>query len=101
MSMNAQQVDSLADEAGIVLAPNTTQNLVDILHSQHALMGIFGNAFQRNGGEDWLTEWAAENPSKFFMMITRMVPNLAPTQGLQGDINIRISSDLPRSALDD
>ena len=85
----------------LVLEQNDTQRLVDVLRSQHALMGIYGNVFERLGGEQFLYEWASDNPSKFLSMIVKMVPNIAPTQGIVGDINIRISSDLPRTALDD
>jgi len=85
----------------LVLEQNDTQRLVDVLRSQHALMGIYGNVFERLGGEQFLYEWAGDNPSKFLSMIVKMVPNIAPTQGIVGDINIRISSDLPRTALDD
>ena len=86
---------------GVVLADDDTQKLVQVLRSQHALMGIYGNVFERLGGEQFLFEWAQDNPSKYLTMLVKMVPTLAPTSGLQGEINIRISNDLPRSALDD
>jgi hypothetical protein len=85
----------------LVLEEDDTTKLVQVLRSQHALMGIYGNVFERLGGEQFLFEWAQDNPSKYLTMLVKMVPNLAPTQGIQGDINIRISNDLPRSALDD
>jgi hypothetical protein len=96
--MSEQQLETATE---IVLEPDDTKKLVDVLHSQHALMGIFGNVFERLGGEQFIYEWAEDNPTKYITLLTHMVPNLAPTQGLSGDINIRISSDLPRSALDD
>jgi hypothetical protein len=85
----------------LILNDDSTQKLVDILHSQHALMGIYGDVFQELGGRAFLLEWAADNPSKFLSMLVKMVPNIAPSQGLQGDVVIRISADLPRSKLDD
>jgi hypothetical protein len=88
-------------ESELVLDTTDTRKLVDVLRSQHALMGIYGNVFERLGGEQFLYEWAEDNPSKFLSMIVKMVPNIAPSQGLQGDVNIRISADLPRSKLDD
>ena len=94
------QAQSVLSE-GVVLADDDTQKLVQVLRSQHALMGIYGNVFERLGGEQFLFEWAQDNPSKYLTMLVKMVPTLAPTSGLQGDINIRISNDLPRSALDD
>jgi len=94
------QAQSVLSE-GVVLADDDTQKLVQVLRSQHALMGIYGNVFERLGGEQFLFEWAQDNPSKYLTMLVKMVPTLAPTSGLQGEINIRISNDLPRSALDD
>tara|TARA_R110000744_G_scaffold53041_1_gene113454 strand:+ start:202 stop:492 length:291 start_codon:yes stop_codon:yes gene_type:complete len=85
----------------VVLADDDTQKLVQVLRSQHALMGIYGNVFERLGGEQFLYEWAEDNPSKYLTQLVKMVPTLAPTAGLQGEINIRISADLPRSVLDD
>jgi len=77
------------------------QLVINSLHSQHPLMGVYSNVFMRLGGEDWILEWARENPSKYLNQLVKMVPNLQPTQGLVGDVNIRISNDLPRSGLDD
>lgn len=88
-------------EQEIMLDESDTRKLVDVLHSQHALMGIFGNVFERLGGEQFIYEWAQDNPTKYITLLANMVPNLAPTKGIQGPITIRISSDLPRSALDD
>ena len=92
-------MSQLAQE--LVLEDDDTAKLVQVLRSQHALMGIYGDVFERLGGAQFLFEWAQDNPSKYLTMLVKMVPNLAPTQGIQGDINIRISNDLPRSALDD
>ena len=89
------------DSQEVVLEVSDTDKLVQILQSQHALMGIYGNVFARLGGEQFLFEWAQDNPSKYLGMLVKMVPTLATSSGLQGDLNIRISADLPRSILDD
>ena len=83
------------------LQSSADQLVINSLHSQHPLMGVYSNVFMRLGGEDWILEWARENPSKYLNQLVKMVPNLQPTQGLVGDVNIRISNDLPRSGLDD
>ena len=83
------------------LQSSANQLVINSLHSQHPLMGVYSNVFMRLGGEDWILEWARENPSKYLNQLVKMVPNLQPTQGLVGDVNIRISNDLPRSGLDD
>ena len=91
----------MSESQEVVLDSENTQKLKEVLNSQHAVMGIFGNVFERLGGEQFIYEWAKDNPTKYITLLTRMVPTLAPTQGLQGDLTIRIASDLPRSALDD
>lgn len=91
----------MVEETEIHLTTDQTQKLVDVLHGQHALMGLYGNVFARLGGEQFLFEWAQDNPSKFLMMLAKMVPNIAPTQGIQGALKIVVSNDLPRSPLDD
>jgi hypothetical protein len=95
---------TLAKEEGAeraTLESSADQLVINSLHSQHPLMGVYSNVFMRLGGEDWILEWARENPSKYLNQLVKMVPNLQPTQGLVGDVNIRISNDLPRSGLDD
>ena len=82
-------------------ADDMTQRVKEVLHSQHAIMGIFGNVFERLGGEQFLYEWAEDNPTKFIMLMTKMVPTLQPSQGLQGDVNILVHPTLTHSELDD
>lgn len=71
------------------------------LEGQHAIHGIFGSVFQRLGGEDFLYDWAEENPGRFITLLTKMTPGLAPTQGFQGDLNLHIHHSLGTTALDD
>ncbi len=35
----------------------------------------FLNAFERTGGEEELAKWGKKNPSKFYPLIARMLPN--------------------------
>jgi hypothetical protein len=81
-------------------ADDMTQKVKEVLHSQHAIMGIFGNVFERLGGEQFLYEWAEDNPTKFITLMTKMVPTLQPSQGLQGDVRITVHPALGASPLD-
>jgi len=99
-----QEIEELKKQlssAPVQVVSNPSQVMVAMLHSQHPLMGMYADAFMDIGGQEFLREWARENPSKFLNQMVRMVPNLQPTTGLQGDVNIRISNDLEPSSLDD
>ena len=98
---NTALAEEEAATKGVQLESSADQLVINSLHSQHPLMGVYSNVFMRLGGEDWILEWARENPSKYLNQLVKMVPNLQPTQGLVGDVNIRISNDLPRSGLDE
>ena len=89
--MNAQE---------LLPADDMTQRVKEVLHSQHAIMGIFGNVFERLGGEQFLLEWAQDNPTKFITLMTKMVPTLQPTSGLQGDVKLLVHPTLVPSELD-
>ena len=77
------------------------ERVKDILNSQHAIMGIFGNVFVELGGQQFLLEWARDNPTKYITLLTKMVPTMSPVSGFQGDVNITINPALPRTSLDD
>ena len=70
------------------------------LSSQNALHSMFANVLDRMGGEDFLNEWAEDNPTRFLNLMVKMTPGLMPTASLTGDINIRIHNDLGPSSLD-
>ncbi len=70
------------------------------LSAQHAIHGMFGSVFERLGGEEFLLEWAQDNPGRFLGMLTRMTPGLAPTTGLQGDIELHVHATLAPTELD-
>jgi len=84
----------------LLLSDDMTQKVKEVLHSQHAIMGIFGNVFERLGGEQFLYEWAEDNPTKFITLMTKMVPTLQPSSGLQGDVRITVHPALGASPLD-
>ena len=71
------------------------------LGAQHAIHGMFADVLHDLGGKDFVLEWARENPSRFLMMLTKMTPNLMPTTGMQGDINLTVNPLLMPTALDE
>ncbi len=87
-------------DAELLPADEMTEKVKQVLHSQHAIMGIFGNVFERLGGEQFLYEWAEDNPTKFIVLMTKMVPALAPAQGMQGDVKLMVHPTLVSSELD-
>jgi len=88
------------DSQELLLSDDMTSKVKEVLHSQHAIMGIFGNVFERLGGEQFLYEWAEDNPTKFIMLMTKMVPTLQPSSGLQGDVKLIVHPSLVPSELD-
>ncbi len=84
----------------VLLSDDMTLKVKEVLNSQHAVMGIFGNVFERLGGEQFLYEWAEDNPTKFITLMTKMVPTLQPTNGLSGDVKLVVHPSLMPSDLD-
>jgi hypothetical protein len=68
--------------------------------AQHPLHGMMAEVFRRRGGVDWLDQLAEEHPRWFITMMVKMVPGVAPSQGMQGDLNITINNTLVRTELD-
>ncbi len=85
---------------GEALKKVDAHDVTEVLSSQHALHGMFGRVFERLGGEDFLYEWAEDNPGRFLSMMTRMTPGLAPTQGLGGDVQLHVHATLAPTQLD-
>ena len=79
---------------------NRVQAVRTALEGQHAIHGMFGSVFERLGGEEFLYEWALDNPGRFLGMLTRMTPGLAPTTGMQGDVHLHVHQSLGPTALD-
>jgi len=72
-----------------------------VLSAQHAIAGMLGEVFEDIGGQQGLTEYAAENRRWFYTSLFKNIPTMAPTVGMQGDVNITVNNNLTRTALDD
>lgn len=71
------------------------------LGAQHALHGMFADVLHDLGGKDFVLNWAKENPGRYLNLLVKMTPNLIPTSGMQGDINLTVNNALLPTALDD
>ena len=71
------------------------------LGAQHAIHGMFADVLSDLGGKDFVLEYARDNPGRFLMMLVKMTPNLMPTTGFQGEVNLHVHNDLAPSELDD
>ena len=79
-----------------------------VLEGQHAIHGIFGRTLEQlerkaidETGNGFVYNWAEENPGRFITLLVKMTPNLAPLQGMQGDINLTVNNNLITTALDE
>ena len=90
----------MTEPAMLLADDEMTRRVKEVLHGQHAIMGIFGNVFERLGGEQFVYEWALDNPTKYITLLTQMVPKLAPSQAMTGELVIRIHPELGHSPLD-
>ena len=91
-------------EQTLLIADDTIYQLEQVkqaLSAQHAIHGMMGRVFERLGGEDFMYEWALDNPGRFLGMLVKATPGLAPTQGMQGDINLTVNQNLISTSLDD
>jgi hypothetical protein len=77
-----------------------SERLASALGAQHAMHGLFGNVFMRLGGEDFVYEWARDNPGRFITLLTKMTPGLMPTSGVQGDVHLHVHQTLVPTELD-
>ena len=74
--------------------------LVRQLESQNEVHGMFGRVFMRAGGEEYLLQYALEQPGPFIKLVAGMSPGLIPQAGFQGDVSITINNTLPPTDLD-
>jgi hypothetical protein len=74
-----------------------TALVVKTMAQQHPIYGAFGLVFEEIGGVEALADWAADNPTDFYRIFSRMVPQDA---GTGGQINIQINNQLGPSPLD-
>jgi hypothetical protein len=70
------------------------------LAAQHPLHGILGNVFERLGGEQFVYEWAEDNPGRFISLIFGAAPKAPQVQGMTGDVTIVINNALQPTELD-
>ena len=77
-----------------------SREVTHALENQHAIHGLFGRVFERMGGEEFLFQWAQENPSRFLTLLTKMTPTLTPMSGIQGDVNVHVHQSLIPTQLD-
>ena len=78
-----------------------TKLLRNTLEGQHAMHGILGAVYEKNGGENWFAGWAKNHEGAFFKLMFSATPGMQPTQGFQGDLNLHIHHSLAPSPLDD
>ncbi len=71
------------------------------LAGQHAIHGMLGRVFERLGGEDFMFEWAQNNPGRFLNMMVKATPSIAPTEGLVGDVHLHVHQSLVPTKLDE
>jgi hypothetical protein len=79
---------------------NDLQKIQQSMAAQHPLHGMMAEVFERRGGVDWLDRLAEEHPRWFITMMVKMVPGVAPTAAMSGDLNITINNTLVRTELD-
>ena len=70
------------------------------LGAQHAMHGMFADVLEELGGKEFILNYARQNPGRYLMMLVKMTPNLMPTSGMQGDINLTVNSNLLPTELD-
>ena len=93
--MSEQEQVLITEEEGRVAQLRT------VLEGQHAIHGMMARVFDRLGGEDFVYEWAQDNPGRFIGMFVKATPTLAPLQGMQGDIQLTVNNHLVSTSLDD
>jgi hypothetical protein len=79
---------------------NSARALTEALSAQHIFHGMLGRVYERMGGEDFLFEWAQDNPGRFLTMLASSTPSVAPTQGITGDVTLHVHATLAPTELD-
>jgi hypothetical protein len=70
------------------------------LEAQHPLHGVLGRVWDRKGGEDFVADWADENPGAFIKMVMACTPSMQPMTTVQGDVVLHVHPSLAPTALD-
>ncbi len=93
----AKQGELVDPKATPATPAQQTKAVVKAMQEQHPIYGAFGMVFEKIGGVDGLAEWAEDNPTDFFRIFSRMVPQ---DHAGSGQINIQINNQLGPSPLD-
>lgn len=72
----------------------------DSLMKQHPIHGVFAEVFDQLGGTDFLYGWAAENPTQFIGMLSRMTPALQPNANAGGAVAVTVNTAIIPGELD-
>jgi len=83
------------------MSQDITIQLKNHLRAQHPIAAAYAEVFEMMGGIQGMLNWAQENPTKFYQMMPKFAPSLAPTTAVNGDVNIRVHHELKPSPLDD
>lgn len=70
------------------------------LEGQHPIDAMLGRVYNRLGGEEFIVEWASENPGAFIRLFAARVPSLTPMNHVQGDIHLHVHHTLAPTDLD-
>lgn len=93
-----KKIARVEPEATALVTPeNQTQAVVKAMREQHPIYGAFGMVFAEIGGVDGLADWAADNPTDFYRIFSRMVP---ADPAAATAINIQINNQLGPGPLD-
>jgi hypothetical protein len=76
------------------------KQLQDVMSAQHPIAGMMARVFEKRGGEQWLEQVSEEHPRWFLTMMFKLIPSVAPTQGMTGDLNITFNNNLVPTQLD-
>ena len=82
------------------LMTTVSQQITESLKAHHPLAGLLGEVFEELGGKAFISEWAADNPTKFIGLMFQQLPSAAPIAGFQGEVNITINQNLQPTDLD-
>lgn len=87
-------------EPGSALPDDPSSPIVQKFREQHPLHAAFASVYERLGGEEFLLDWAEENPDKFFAMMAKMAP-AAPPKGQHGGLHLHVHPTLAAGPLDE
>lgn len=70
------------------------------LETQHPIHGMLGRVYERLGGEDFVAQWAEENPGPFIRLFVGTTPAMQPLNTVQGDVHLHVHPALAPTQLD-